>query len=99
MAERKTNTPLLVALYARVSTLNHYQNPEMQLAELREYCARRGWTIFAEYVDRGVSGSKDSRPALNCLMNDAKQRRASRDLGLEARPLRALIEASGERTR
>jgi len=33
-----------VALYARVSTLNG-QDPEMQLSELREYAARRGWTI------------------------------------------------------
>jgi predicted site-specific integrase-resolvase len=38
-----------VAIYARVSTL-HNQNPEMQLAELREYAARRGWEVTAEYV-------------------------------------------------
>ncbi len=50
-----------VALYARVSTLNG-QDPEMQLSELREYAARRGWTVFGEYVDQGVSGSKESRP-------------------------------------
>jgi hypothetical protein len=56
-----------VALYARVSTL-HHQDPEMQLIELREYADRRGWTVFKEYVDRGVSGSKDSRPALDELM-------------------------------
>ncbi|MDA2924369.1 recombinase family protein [Acidobacteria bacterium AH-259-L09] len=31
--------------------------------------------IFKEYVDEGISGSKDSRPALNELMNDAKKRR------------------------
>ncbi len=47
-----------VALYARVSTLNG-QDPEMQLSELREYCSRRGWTITSEYVDQGVSGSKE----------------------------------------
>lgn len=63
-----------VALYARVSTLNG-QHPEMQLAELREYCARRGWQVVDEYVDEGVSGSKESRPALNRLMTDAHQRR------------------------
>src|SRR5271165_268432 len=63
-----------VALYARVSTLNG-QDPEMQLSELREYASRRGWTIISEYVDQGVSGSKESRPQLNELMADAHRRR------------------------
>lgn len=62
-----------IALYARVSTLNN-QNPELQLAELREYAARRDWIVVEEYVDRGVSGSKDSRPALNRLMAHAHRR-------------------------
>ncbi len=62
-----------VALYARVSTCNG-QNPEMQLAELREYASRRGWEIFSEYVDLGISGSKESRPELNRLMADAHRR-------------------------
>src|SRR5271169_6295941 len=62
-----------VALYARVSTLNG-QDPEMQLSELREYAARRGWTVSGEYVDQGVSGSKESRPELNRLTSDAHKR-------------------------
>jgi DNA invertase Pin-like site-specific DNA recombinase len=62
-----------VALYARVSTLNN-QDPEMQLTELREYANRRGWQVFNEYTDQGVSGSKESRPALNRLMSDAYRR-------------------------
>jgi DNA invertase Pin-like site-specific DNA recombinase len=66
-------TPLvLVALYARVSTLDRGQDPEMQLRELREYCIRRGFTIVGEYTDTGVSGSKESRPQLNRLMADAR---------------------------
>jgi DNA invertase Pin-like site-specific DNA recombinase len=64
-----------VGLYARVSTLNNGQNPEMQLRELREYGDRRGWTIASEYVDSGISGAKDSRPELNRLMADAHKRR------------------------
>ena len=44
-----------VALYARVSTLNN-QDPELQLAELREYAVRRGWQIVEECTDQGVSG-------------------------------------------
>jgi DNA invertase Pin-like site-specific DNA recombinase len=62
-----------VALYARVSTLNS-QNPEMQLAELREYAQRRGWVVSAEYVDLGVSGSRESRPEFNRMMGDAHAR-------------------------
>jgi DNA invertase Pin-like site-specific DNA recombinase len=64
-----------VALYARVSTSNGHQDPEMQLAELREYAGRRGWEIVGEYTDQGVSGSKESRPELNRLMTDAHLRR------------------------
>src|ERR1019366_6126516 len=64
-----------VALYARVSTSNGHQDPEMQLAELREYAGRRGWQIVEEFTDQGVSGSKESRPALNRLMSDACRRR------------------------
>jgi len=53
-----------VALYARVSTLNHGQDTEVQLQELRAYCERRGFEIVGEYVDKGVSGSRERRPAL-----------------------------------
>jgi DNA invertase Pin-like site-specific DNA recombinase len=60
------------ALYARVSTLD--QAPENQLAELRRYSEARGWTAV-EYVDHGVSGAKDSRPALDRLVKDAKRRK------------------------
>ena len=63
------------ALYARVSTSDKGQDPEMQLRELREYCQRRGFTIAGEYVDVGVSGAKDSRPELNKLMLDAAKRK------------------------
>ncbi len=62
-----------VAMYARVSTLNA-QSPEMQLAELREDASRRQWEVFNEYVDHGISGSKESRPELNRLMSDAHMR-------------------------
>jgi DNA invertase Pin-like site-specific DNA recombinase len=60
------------ALYARVSTVD--QEPENQLRELRRYVAARGWAP-GEYVDRGVSGVKDRRPALDQLVDDARRRR------------------------
>jgi DNA invertase Pin-like site-specific DNA recombinase len=60
------------AIYVRVSTFD--QQPENQLRELRQYIAARGWTTV-EYVDRGVSGSKDKRPALDELLVAAKRRK------------------------
>ncbi|MFB3080050.1 MAG: recombinase family protein, partial [Lysobacterales bacterium] len=63
-----------VALYARVSTKNS-QDPETQLMALREYAKARKLEVFGEYVDVGISGGKDSRPALNELMADARKRR------------------------
>jgi DNA invertase Pin-like site-specific DNA recombinase len=50
------------------------QEPENQLAELRRYAEARGWTAV-EYVDHGVSGAKDKRPALDALLKDAKRRK------------------------
>ena len=70
-----THTINRVGIYARVSTSNNGQSPEMQLRELREYCERRGWTVAGEYVDSGISGAKDKRPALDRLMADAHKRR------------------------
>lgn len=59
------------AIYACVSTFD--QEPENQLQELRRYCEARGWTA-AEYVDRGVSGSKESRPALDAMLQAVRCR-------------------------
>ncbi len=71
MANR--NSTPRVALYARVSTKNHGQDPETQLLALREYAKARGLEIFGEYVDVGISGSKDSRPQLERLMMAARR--------------------------
>src|SRR5438128_578112 len=60
------------AIYARVSTFD--QEPENQLQELRRYVEARGWEAV-QYVDRGVSGAKDRRPALDQLLTDARRRR------------------------
>src|SRR5690349_10097530 len=64
-----------VAIYARVSTANNGQDPTMQTRELREYAERRGWTVASEYVDVGISGTKEKRPELDRLMADAHRRR------------------------
>ena len=64
-----------VAIYARVSTANNGQDPMAQVRELREYCEHRGWKIANEYVDVGISGSKEKRPELDRLTADAHRRR------------------------
>ena len=88
-----------VALYSRVST-NNGQDPELQLRELREYCTARGLTIVQEYTDVGYSGSKESRPALNQLMVDARRRRFDSVLVWKldrfGRSLRHLVNALAE---
>ena len=68
-----TGTTPRVALYARVSTTD--QSTDSQLLDLRRYVSDRGWQTFREYCDNGISGTKDSRPALNELMGDAKKRK------------------------
>ena len=64
-----------VAIYARVSTIHQGQDPGLQTRELREYAERRGWTVTSEYVDIGISGTKEKRPELDRLMSDAHRRR------------------------
>ncbi len=67
-----SSRPLRAAVYARVST--HDQEVENQLDELRRFVEARGWEA-REYVDEGVSGAVEQRPALDNLLRDAKRRR------------------------
>ena len=62
-----------VAIYARVSTKD--QSVDMQLNDIEGYSKERGLNIFNIYKDSGVSGTKETRPALGELMNDAKKRK------------------------
>jgi DNA invertase Pin-like site-specific DNA recombinase len=59
-----------VAIYTRVSTLD--QSSEGQEHELLEYAERRGWTVAEVYRDK-ISGIKNSRPALDQMLADAKR--------------------------
>jgi len=62
-----------IALYARVSTADQHTEP--QLHALRGYAEARGLEVAGEYVDHGVSGARDRRPALDRLLADARRRR------------------------
>ena len=87
------------AIYARVSKSTGAQSPEMQLRELREFCARRGWNLFGEYVDQ-ASGSRESRPELQRLLGDCRRRRVDAVVVYRydrfARSLRQLVNALEE---
>ncbi len=60
-------------IYARVSTIDK-QDLDTQLIPLREYAKARWFEIYKEYTDK-ISGSKESRPWLDQLMDDAKKRK------------------------
>jgi DNA invertase Pin-like site-specific DNA recombinase len=98
--QSSTKPTVRAALYARISTLNHGQNPEVQLGELREYCQRRGFTIAQEYVDRGICGSREQRPALDKLIADCRKRIVDAVVVYRydrfARSLRQLVNALDE---
>jgi DNA invertase Pin-like site-specific DNA recombinase len=67
-----TTTVTRCAIYCRVSTSE--QNPELKVRELRDLCHRRGWIICGEFIDQGISGSKDTRPELDRMMRSARRR-------------------------
>src|ERR1700730_3754762 len=60
------------AIYVRVST--NEQETDMQETELKEYCENRSWSCTV-YRDRGHSGAKNDRPALNALLGDMRKRK------------------------
>ena len=60
-------------IYTRVSTEN--QSVDMQLSDLRGFAKQKDFKIYKEYCDIGISGSKDSRPQLDMLMDDARKKK------------------------
>jgi len=73
----------------------------LRLAEcLRDFARVRGFQVVHEFVDRGVSGAKESRPKLNQLVIDARQRKFDCVLVWKldrfARSLKHLVNALAE---
>jgi DNA invertase Pin-like site-specific DNA recombinase len=100
-SKQSSTKPLIrAALYARISTLNHGQDPEVQLLELREFCQRRGFAIAQECVDKGICGSREQRPALDKLLADCRKRLVDAVVVYRydrfARSLRQLVNALDE---
>lgn len=62
------------ALYARVSTADKNQNPDVQLDKLRAYCGEMGWE-YIEYVDQASAADFIKRKAWAQLMKDAAARK------------------------
>ena len=60
-------------LYARVSTADKEQDPEVQLREMREFSQRRGWTP-TEFSDK-MSGTKSQRPQFQEMLRQVRQRK------------------------
>ena len=62
-----------VAVYSRVSTKDKGQDTENQLRQLREFCARQGWNIVAEFVDI-ASGKRSDREQFQAMFAAASRR-------------------------
>lgn len=63
-------------LYIRVSTLDQAQGAESQARALNEWCTRNNIIDYETYTDHGVSGAKESRPALDKMMARVKNNEA-----------------------
>lgn len=63
---------LRVGLYARVSTEDKGQDPEMQLAPMRELAVARGWGV-TEYVDYASAADLRGRARWRGLLEDARR--------------------------
>jgi DNA invertase Pin-like site-specific DNA recombinase len=89
-----------VLIYARVSTSDKSQNPQIQIEELRRYCSARGWTVVEEIVDHGFSGGTDQRPGLKKVMALVRERKVDAiivtKLDRFARSLKHLVSALDE---
>jgi DNA invertase Pin-like site-specific DNA recombinase len=62
-----------VAIYARVSTND--QTTQNQVLVLRELAESQGATVVFEFLDKGISGIKKDRDALNAMLTAAKSRK------------------------
>jgi DNA invertase Pin-like site-specific DNA recombinase len=96
--------PKRAALYARVSTKE--QNPEAQTHPLQTYAEARGFQVVPRapdapcFVDHGISGTKDRRPALDEMMALVRSRKVDAVVAVKldrlARSMRHLTDLGAE---
>lgn len=71
-----------IAVYLRVSTEGSkdgkIQSTGMQKLEIKSYLQSKGFSEFEIYEDKGISGTKRDRPALNKLLSDCKNGKVSK---------------------
>ncbi len=63
-----------IVLYARVSTKDKGQDTENQLAQLRDFAGKQGWTVAREYVDKVSGKASENRPQFKAMMAAASRR-------------------------
>ncbi|MDR0675722.1 MAG: recombinase family protein [Elusimicrobiota bacterium] len=60
-------------IYARYSTSNQTENTiEAQVRACENYAFQNNFVIINHYIDRGISGAKENRPAFQSMMRDAR---------------------------
>lgn len=64
-------------LYVRVSTLDQEKGAQSQARALVEWCEKNNVTDYEIFTDHGISGAKESRPALNQMMEKVSLGEAS----------------------
>ncbi|HXH31595.1 MAG TPA: recombinase family protein [Bacteriovoracaceae bacterium] len=93
------------ALYIRVSTIKQAEEGsglDAQRSELNRYCLAQGWTVDAShvYIDAGISGKTDDRPAFQAMLAAAQagqvQRVVATKLDRIARNLKNLLQTVEE---
>ena len=65
---------ITTAIYYRISTADK-QDVGMQQKAVRDYCKREDIEIYKEYSDIGQSGSKESRPLFDLMLQDMRARK------------------------
>jgi site-specific DNA recombinase len=64
---------MIAAIYARVSSQEQAERDNSipaQIRLIREYCTKNGISIHDEYIDEGISGQKENRPAFQKMIAD-----------------------------